>query len=70
MNEQLTIEKKNRGGRRANAGRKKKFGEDTKITTFRLPISLHKELKRAIHKILVSPERIQQFINQMNMSDD
>lgn len=68
--EQVTTEKKKRGGYRANAGRKKKYGEDTKIITFRLPMSLHKELKRAIQKILVSPEKIHNFINQMNMSDD
>jgi len=68
--EETLIEKKKRGGYRANAGRKKKYGEQTKIITFRLPMSLHKELKRAIQKILASPEKIHVFINQMNMSDD
>ena len=40
------------GGARKNAGRKKKYGEVTKVLTSRIPVSKIDEVKRAIAYIL------------------
>jgi hypothetical protein len=42
----------NWGGSRSNAGRKKKYGETTKVLTFRVPISKLEDVKEAIRYIL------------------
>lgn len=42
----------NWGGARKNAGRKKKYGEVTKVLTFRIPISKVEEVKNAIKYIV------------------
>jgi hypothetical protein len=42
----------NWGGARKNAGRKKKYGEVTKVLTFRIPISKVEEVKSAIKYIV------------------
>jgi hypothetical protein len=42
----------NWGGARSNAGRKKKYGETTKVMTFRVPISKLEAVKEAIRYIL------------------
>lgn len=40
------------GGARSNAGRKKKYGETTKVLTFRVPLSKLESVKEAIRYIL------------------
>ena len=42
----------NWGGARSNAGRKKKYGETTKVMTFRVPISKLEAVKEAIQYVL------------------
>lgn len=42
----------NWGGSRSNAGRKKKYGETTKVMTFRVPISKLEAVKEAIQYVL------------------
>jgi hypothetical protein len=42
------------GGERPNSGRKKKYGEDTKLTTFRIPISHIDYVKNLVKKYLNS----------------
>lgn len=68
--ENVEIATKKRGGYRANSGRKKKYGEETKIVTFRFPASMHKELKKSISKLLSTTEKMKQFIHQMDMTND
>jgi len=43
----------NWGGARSNAGRKKKYGETTKVLTFRVPLSKIESVKEAIKYILL-----------------
>jgi len=45
------------GGNRRNAGRKKKYGELTKVMTFRIPISKVDDVKQAISYILESKKQ-------------
>jgi hypothetical protein len=40
------------GGARLNSGRKKKYGEDTKLITFRIPISHIEYVKNLVKKYL------------------
>lgn len=40
------------GGVRKNAGRKKKYGEPTKVMTFRIPVSKVDDIRQAIKYIL------------------
>jgi hypothetical protein len=42
----------NWGGSRVNAGRKKKYGEVTKVLTIRIPVSKIEAVKEAIQYIL------------------
>jgi hypothetical protein len=42
----------NWGGSRKNAGRKKKYGEVTKVLTIRIPVSKVEQVKEAIRYIL------------------
>ena len=44
--------KTNRGGRRENAGRKKKYGEPTTTIAFRVPLSIVDEIKEYVKKRL------------------
>lgn len=44
--------KENRGGKRQNSGRKQKYGEPTETISFRVPVSMIKELKEYIKKKL------------------
>lgn len=53
MKSKKTTEKNpNWGGARSNAGRKKKYGEATKVLTFRIPLSKLEAVKEAIRYIL------------------
>ena len=40
------------GGIRKNAGRKKKYGEPTKVMTFRIPVSRVDDVRQAVKYIL------------------
>lgn len=46
------IIKGSHGGQRKNAGRKRKYGEKTKVLTFRIPVSKVDEIKGIIRYIL------------------
>lgn len=46
----------NWGGKRKNAGRKCKYGERTKVLTFRVPISKAEQIKKAVKFILEQPQ--------------
>lgn len=41
-----------RGGERPNSGRKKKYGEDTKLVTMRIPISRIDKVKKLVKNYL------------------
>jgi hypothetical protein len=47
-----TTKTANWGGQRKNAGRKRKYGEKTKVLTIRVPISKLDEIKGIIQYIL------------------
>ncbi len=49
---QIKEKNPNWGGARKNAGRKKKYGETTKVLTFRIPISKLEAVKDAIRYVL------------------
>jgi hypothetical protein len=51
-NNQSTPKNPNWGGARSNAGRKKKYGEVTKVFTIRIPVSKIQAVKDAIKYIL------------------
>jgi hypothetical protein len=44
----------NHGGKRQNSGAKKKYGEPTKIVTFRIPESKIKDVKNLVSDYLKS----------------
>jgi len=46
----------NRGGKRENAGNKKKYGEKTTTIAFRVPISIVNDIKKTVKNILKSLE--------------
>jgi hypothetical protein len=48
----------NWGGKRNNAGRKCKYGERTKVLTFRVPVSKAEEIKKAVKFMLDQPQQI------------
>jgi len=48
------MKKSKRGGQRAGAGRKQKYGEPTKMISFRIPISRIKEIKDKVKQILLN----------------
>lgn len=50
--ENLSPMKHSHGGHRKNAGRKRKYGEKTKVLTFRIPISKFDYIKEIIKYIL------------------
>jgi len=52
QNQTKDAQNPNWGGARKNAGRKKKYGEATKVLTFRIPISKVEEVKNAIKYIV------------------
>ena len=47
-----TTKNPNWGGQRKNAGRKRKYGEKTKVVTIRVPVSKIDEIKGIIQYIL------------------
>jgi hypothetical protein len=49
---QINQKNPNWGGARKNAGRKKKYGEATKVLTFRVPLSKLEAVKEAIRYVL------------------
>jgi len=51
-NNQSAQKNPNWGGARSNAGRKKKYGEVTKVLTIRIPVSKVEAVKEAIRYIL------------------
>lgn len=53
-----------RGGVRANAGRKKKYGEETKVLTLRVPESQMEDLKKAIKILISCPQYVQDILGQ------
>jgi hypothetical protein len=42
----------NHGGKRANSGAKQKYGEPTKMVSFRIPESIVKEIKQMVFDYL------------------
>lgn len=52
QNNQNKEKNPNWGGARSNAGRKKKYGEATKVFTIRVPVSKIEAVKEAIQYIL------------------
>lgn len=54
QNQETKEKNPNWGGVRKNAGRKKKYGETTKVITVRVPISKLQAVKEAIRYILQS----------------
>ena len=50
--ENQTTKNPNWGGQRKNAGRRRKYGEKTKVVTIRVPISKVDEIKGIIQYIL------------------
>lgn len=55
--------KHNWGGIRHNAGRKKKYGEPTKVMTFRVPLSKVNDIREAIKYILNIKNETEDFNN-------
>lgn len=52
MTKQESLKNPNWGGSRSNAGRKKKYGEVTKVLTVRIPVSKLEQVREAIRYIL------------------
>jgi hypothetical protein len=48
------IKKTTRGGKRENSGRKRKYGEPTKVITIRVPLSEVEYVKKMVKKYLNS----------------
>ena len=46
------MKKENRGGKRLGSGRPHKYNEQTKIISFRVPISKEQEVKKIVQKKL------------------
>lgn len=47
--EWLKANKEKRGGKREGAGRKQKYNEETKVVTFRIPLSKVNEIKEIVN---------------------
>jgi hypothetical protein len=47
------MKQKKSGGPRPNAGAKKKYGEETKNVTFRIPISLISEIREVVYREII-----------------
>lgn len=59
------IDKPTQGGKRANAGRRQKFGEKTDTIAFRVPISRKEEIKQKIASLLNTADHVvDPLINQ------
>lgn len=52
-----------RGGSRPNSGRKKKYGEETRVLTIRIPASEYPDMKKAIRKLIGKPKLLSQIID-------
>lgn len=52
-----------RGGSRPNSGRKKKYGEETRVLTIRIPASEYHDVKKAIRLLIGRPKMLSQIID-------
>lgn len=58
--------KKGRGGARANAGRKKKYGEETRVMTIRVPKSSYTDMKKAVKFLAARPQILNTLLESMD----
>lgn len=58
-----------RGGSRPNSGRKKKYGEETRVLTIRVPTSEYNDMKKAIRKLIGRPKTLSQIIDAIDNID-
>lgn len=57
---------KGRGGYRANAGRKKKYDEDSRVLTMRVPESVYNDLKKALSRLAKDRNLLEMFLEATN----
>lgn len=57
---------KGRGGYRPNAGRKKKYEEDSRVLTMRVPESIYVDLKKALKRLADNRTLLEMFLEATN----
>jgi hypothetical protein len=58
--------KSKRGGARPNAGRKKKYGEETRVLTIRVPQSTYNDMKKAVRFMSKRPQILENLLEAMD----
>lgn len=57
---------KGRGGYRPNAGRKKKYEEESKVLTMRVPESIYTDLRKALSRLAKDKNLLEMFLEATN----
>ncbi len=62
----MELIKSKRGGARPNAGRKKKYGEETRVLTIRVPKSIYPDIKKAVRQMSKRPQILENLLEAMD----